>query len=256
MKKDFSIMSLFIVFLIISLAVFGVIEYFKVREAAQEAETQKLVNRFYRLPVKGYPSYISPYWTSRSTEVFEEAPIQIVVYMDFLCPDCLFLEQQLRQLKKEFAGKMNIAFQFFPLDGECNHVVDKDLHPGACELSYYAAADPNHFLTVHNEIFDQFEKARTSAEWRRDLAQKYGVYELAQDPSVREIVNRIIETGREYEKTSEKYEHGIRSTPTMIINGRMVIGTFPYEQMEALFQALVEEHEEKRDFIENWMPRK
>lgn len=256
MKKNLSILTLFIVFLIIALAVFGVVEYFKVREAAQEAETQKLVNQFFRLPVKGNPSFISPYWTARSTEVFEEAPIHIVEYADFLCPDCLYLDQQLKKLKKEFAGKINISFHFFPLDKACNPVVKKDVHPGSCELSYYAAADPTQFLAIHDEIFAHFNEARTSAEWRRDLAQRYGVYELSQEPSVREIVNRINDTGREYEKTSEKYEHGIRSTPTMIINGRMVIGTFPYEQMEALFQALIEEHEEGKDFLENWMPRK
>ncbi len=59
----------------------------------------------------------------KSTERFEDAPIQIVEYADFLCPDCLYLAQQLDKLKKEFAGKINVAFQFFPLEGECNKVV-------------------------------------------------------------------------------------------------------------------------------------
>jgi len=63
-----------------------------------------------------------------------------------------------------------------------------------------------------------------------------------------------VNTGREYEKTSDKYDYGIRSTPTMIINGRMVIGTLPYEQMQAIFQALVDEHEERKNFMENWVP--
>jgi len=67
-------------------------------------------------------------------------------------------------------------------------------------------------------------------------------------------VNVIISTVREYERTSDQYDYGIRSTPTMIINSRMVIGTLPYEQMRALFQALVEEHEGRKKFIENWVP--
>lgn len=256
MKKHLSFKTLFIVFLITALAVFGIVQYTKVRKASQKAEAQKLVNQFYKLPVAGNPSFISPFWTARSTEEFDEAPIHIVEYADFLCPDCLYLDQQLKQLKKEFAGKINIAFHFFPLDRACNSVVKKDVHPGSCELSYYAAADPAQFLAIHDEIFADFNAARTSSEWRRDLAQRYGVYELAQEPSVRETVDAIIDTGREYEETSEKYAYGIRSTPTMIINGRMVIGTFPYEQMKALFQALVEEHEEGKKFIENWMPFK
>jgi hypothetical protein len=41
----------------------------------------------------------------------------------------------------------------------------------------------------------------------------------------------------------------------MIINNRMVIGTLPYAQLKAVFQALVEEHEQgTKKFIENWVP--
>jgi hypothetical protein len=40
----------------------------------------------------------------------------------------------------------------------------------------------------------------------------------------------------------------------MIINNRLVIGTFPDAQMRALFQALLDEAEEgDRGFLENWV---
>jgi hypothetical protein len=75
------------------------------------------------------------------------------------------------------------------------------------------------------------------------------------DPEIRDLVERIINTGAEYERTSDKFSHGIRSTPTLIINNRMIIGTLPYEHLRAIFQALVDEHEgNSRKFIENWMP--
>jgi hypothetical protein len=39
----------------------------------------------------------------------------------------------------------------------------------------------------------------------------------------------------------------------MIINNRMIIGTLPYEQLRAIFQALLEEAEgTERRFMENW----
>jgi hypothetical protein len=64
----------------------------------------------------------------------------------------------------------------------------------------------------------------------------------------------MIRTGAEYERTSDRYEHGIRSTPTMIINNRMIIGTFPLEQLRAIFQALVDESEGGGEqFLENWV---
>ncbi len=84
---------------------------------------------------------------------------------------------------------------------------------------------------------------------------KYGTEAAIGRPEVRDLVERIINTGAEYEKTSDQYLHGIRSTPTMIINNRMIIGTLPYQHLKAIFQALVDERESGgRKFIENWVP--
>jgi len=225
------------------------------KEAQSGGVAARVVEQYFSLPMVQSPSIISPYWTARSTERFAEAPIQLIVYADFLCPDCLYLSKQLQKLQEEFKGEINIAFQFFPLEAKCNTVVDKDLHPGACDLAYIAAYDPARFQQVHDEIFANFRAAR-KPEWQRELARRYGVEAALTDAVTKELVHRIINTGAEYEKTSEKYAHGIRSTPTMILNNRMMIGTFPYEQLRAIFQALVDKHERegKRKFMESWVP--
>ncbi len=75
---------------------------------------------------------------------------------------------------------------------------------------------------------------------------------LTDSATIREVARQIA-TGAEYRKTSDEYAHGIRSTPTMIINNRMVIGTFPYEQLRAIFQALVDEAEGNTRFMESWV---
>ena len=95
------------------------------------------------------------------------------------------------------------------------------------------------------------EAARDPA-WRLELAQKYRVEAALSDSATQALVHQIINTGTEYEKTSDQYAHGIRSTPTMILNNRMIIGTLPYEQLRAIFQALVDEHDDQ-GFIENWV---
>ena len=147
---------------------------------------------------------------------------------------------------------MNLAFQFFPLEAKCNDVVEKDKHPGACEMSYIAAFDPAKFEAIIDEVFANFEDAKTP-EWRAELARRYGVEEAPTDSATIDLVARLIRTGAEYEKTAEEYSHGIRSTPTMIINNRMVIGTFPYEQLRAIFQALLDEAEGNTRFMESWV---
>jgi len=70
------------------------------------------------------------------------------------------------------------------------------------------------------------------------------------------MVQTIINTGVEYEKTSVQFAHGIRSTPTMIINGRMIISAFPFEQLQAIFQDLVDKYKGRTRFVEQWIPPK
>jgi uncharacterized membrane protein/protein-disulfide isomerase len=239
-----------------SAGAYGMIAYHDARKAAQTGTAVNIVKQFYELPKVASPSFLTPYWAVKSTEKFEDSAIQVIEYTDFMCPDCLYLSQQLEKLKKEFAGQINVAIQFFPLDGACNTVVPEkaNLHPGACELTYIAAGNPGRFAEIHDEIWANFASRKDPA-WRAALAKKYGAEGAAGDPALRELVKKIIDTGAEYERTSEKFSHGIRSTPTMIINNRMIIGTLPYEHLKAIFQALVEEHQGgPKKFIENWVP--
>lgn len=248
--------KLLAVFAVVAAAgAYGMIEYHNARKAAQTGTSVNIVKQFFGLPKVASPSFLSPYWSVKSTDTFEDAAIQVIEYTDFMCPDCLYLSQQLEKLKVEFAGKINVAIQFFPLDGACNTVVPEkaNLHPGACELTFLAAGNPARFPEMHDEIWANFSSRKDPA-WRAALAKKYGTEGAAGDPALQDLIKRIIDTGAEYEKTSEKFSHGIRSTPTMIINNRMIIGTLPYDHLKAIFQALVEEHEGgPKAFIENWV---
>jgi protein-disulfide isomerase len=221
------------------------------KKQAQSGDVaRRIVRQYYALPEVKTPSLVSPYWIARSTPRFEDAPIHIVEYADFLCSDCLYMHAQLDRLKEEFKGKINIAFQFFPLEAKCNNVVAKDKHPGACDIAFIAAQDPARFPQIHDEIFANFQQAK-KPEWRAALARRYGIENALTDTHTREVVQAIIQTGAEYERTSDKFEHGIRSTPTLIVNNRMIIGTFPYEHLRAIFQAIADQRE-PRTFLENW----
>ena len=137
--------KLLAVFAVVAAAgAYGMIEYHNARKAAQTGTSVNIVKQFFGLPKVASPSFLSPYWSVKSTDTFEDAAIQVIEYTDFMCPDCLYLSQQLEKLKVEFAGKMNVAIQFFPLDGACNTVVPEkaNLHPGACELTYHRRRQP------------------------------------------------------------------------------------------------------------------
>jgi uncharacterized membrane protein/protein-disulfide isomerase len=224
-------------------------------DAKVDAQTggvaSRIVDQYYGLPEVPLPSTISPLWSIRSTEEFGDAPIQIIEYADLLCPDCRFLAEQLHELAEEFPGMINVVFQPFPLEGICNDVVEKDLHEGACGLTLMAAHDPDKFKTIHDEIWAAWPEPR-SAEWRQALGERHGVTDGLTDPETQALVHTLIQTGKEYEQTDERYSYGIRSTPTMILNGRMIIGTLPYEQLKAIVEAIITSAEGGEGFLESW----
>jgi uncharacterized membrane protein len=224
-------------------------------DAKEDAQTggvaARIVDQYFGLPEVPLPSEISPLWSVRSTEEFTDAPVQIVEYADLLCPDCRFLAEQMDRLEEEFPGQINVIFQPFPLEAVCNDVVEKDLHEGACEMTYMAAHDPASFKAIHDEVWSSWPEPR-NPEWRQAMAERYGVEGAVSDPRTQALVHRLIQTGKEYEKTSDRFSYGIRSTPTMILNGRMVIGTLPYEQLKAIVEAIIRQAEGGDRFMESW----
>jgi uncharacterized membrane protein len=224
------------------------------RGAERGVALTQIVTQFLALEQGANPSFISPYWVVRSTDRFEDAPLRVVEYSDFMCSDCRYLSDQVRLLEQEFAGRINWVYQFFPLEAACNDVVEKDKHPGACELAYIAAYRPERFREVKDEIAANWSRTRDPG-WRAELARRHSADAAPSDSATMAMVHRLIRTGTEYEKTSAQFAHGIRSTPTLIVNGRMIIGTLPYAQLRAILQAALDEETGRgRNFIENWVP--
>ena len=250
-----SILHLVTFALVTGAGAFGFAHFHEAKADAQTGGVQaRIIEQYFSLPEVGNPSVLSPFWPIQSTEEFTDAPVQIVEYADLLCPDCKRLADQIHQLGEEFPGKLNVAFQPFPLEGLCNDVVEKDLHPGACDVHYLAAHDPDQFEAIYDEIWGNWPPPRgpERAEWIQELGERFGVSDGLTDPETQALVQELIQTGKEYEKTSEDFSYGIRSTPTMILNGRMVIGTLPYDQLRAIVEELIAQAEGGSRFIEAW----
>jgi uncharacterized membrane protein len=240
---------------VLATGAFGFAHFHDAKEDAQTGGVQnRIIDQFFSLPEVALPSVLSPFWSVRSTEEFTDAPVQIVEYADLLCPDCKTLADHIHQLEEEFPGKMNVVFQPFPLEAVCNDVVEKDLHAGACDITYMATHDPAQFKAIHDEVWANWPPPRGQArvEWLRELGERFGVSEAVTDPETQAMVHQLIQTGKEYEKTADQFSYGIRSTPTMILNGRMVIGTLPYDQLRALVEEIIARAEGGNRFIESW----
>jgi len=223
--------------------------------ALQGAKRQAtFVAQYFSLPTVKLPTPLSQYWVVHSTDRFEDATIRVVEFSDVICDNSKVLNAALEKLERDFPGKMNVVFQFFPLETKCNHVVDKNKHPGACEAALIAAYDPAKFRQIQDDFFAHYYAAQ-NPEWRHELARRYGVEAAYTDPKTAQVVQDLIQTGAQYPPTSTEYPYGIRSVPTVILNERMIIGSLTYDQFRLICQSIIDKQNDKRQFIESWYDR-
>jgi len=157
---------------------------------------------------------------NRPVKGSENAAVTVVEFSDFLCPFC---SKAAKYLKVAEAGNPNAArfiFRHFPLDESCNPRLSSDLHSGACLLAEgsVCAYEQNKFWEYHDIAFET--KNKISRSTILNIASEIGL-DLNQ-------FNSCLDSGRGLEIVKEDinaaFKAGIKSTPTLLINGRILRG--------------------------------
>lgn len=187
-----------------------------------------VVEQFKRLPSSGDPDVESPYKIHMAGESFSESPIRITVFSDFQCPFCKTVADQMPDLIRRYADKVSVQYAFYPLDAKCNSAVTSRMHPYACDAAALAACDPTKFLAVHDEIFEK--QASLNDVVLGDIAKKHGLVGCLENKAVTDKVIEGINQGTKY---------NLKSTPTIIINGKKIEGTIHNRQFFAIFDHIL-----------------
>lgn len=188
----------------------------------------QFVEQFNKLNDYGDPGFESPYKLAKATENFADAPIQVTIFSDFQCPFCQSVATQFEEIAREFKGKINIQYMFYPLDMTCNKEMKGSLHPYACQAAYLAACDEEKFVEIHDHIFaNQKDINKANLEkWEKD----FGLSGCYQNKDLQDIVQQTLNTGKFYK---------IKSTPTIIINGKKIEGGIDTPIMKAILRSLL-----------------
>lgn len=189
-----------------------------------------IVEQYRRLPAIGEPDLESPYKIHMATENFADSPIRISVFSDFECPFCKVVADQMPELVRRYPKHVSIQYFFFPLDSKCNSGVQTRMHANACDAAFISACDEKKFLEVHDEIFDKQESLRQGG--LKNIAEKHGLLSCVDNEEVKNKVISLINQGSKY---------NLRSTPTIILNGKKIEGTIPNAQFFAIFEDILQE---------------
>ncbi len=150
-----------------------------------------------------------------------DAPVVLMEFADYECPFCQQVQPVIDQLRKEYPGKITLAWKDAPLP----------MHPNAqkaAEAAHCAGAQGK-FWEFHALLFSskQFDVAglRKSAET------------LKLDPAAFSKCLESSEQARIVKSQLTEFEGlGLQGTPSFFINGRFFSGVMTYEQLRGVVE--------------------
>jgi uncharacterized membrane protein len=199
------------------------------KEDMKSKLNSSIVSQFRKLPVIA-EAPDSPYKIHMATEKFSEAPIRISVFSDFECPFCKVVADQMPELIRRYPKQINIQYFFYPLDAKCNSNVKSAFHAHACDAAKLAACDEKKFLEVHDDIFLHQDKLKEGI--LQELEKKHNLPGCIENDENKNKVITLINAATQF---------NLKSTPTIIVNGKKIEGTIPSGQFFAIFDDILSE---------------
>lgn len=150
----------------------------------------------------------------------QNAKVSIIEFSDFQCPYCSRVTSTLKQIEKEYGGKVAIAFKHLPLS---MHAKAPAAH-AAAQAAHYQGK----FWEMHDLIFAN-QKEMSPAKYEQ-YAEQIGLdvarfKKDAASPTAKKRVNA---------DAAEAAKLGITGTPAFLVNGRYLSGAQPFERFKAV----------------------
>ena len=162
--------------------------------------------------------------------------LEIVEFADFQCPHCKDAQANMDKLAVDFP-KARIVFQTFPLES---------IHPQAARSAAYGVCvtkqgGSDAFFTFASAVFDGQEGLAT--EDGATLTLNSAVTKAGQDPTkIAQCAATPATVAAVEGLVKLATDLNINQTPTLLINGRQILATFPYDTLKQiiLYQAKID----------------
>jgi protein-disulfide isomerase len=136
------------------------------------------------------------------------APVTLVEYGDFECPNCKQAAPAVKMLLQRFAGRVRLVWRHFPLE---------EVHPHALQaaLSAEVAAGQGKFWPMHDLLFDNQRHLKPAQ--LRGYAERLELDLPRYDADMSDTVY----LQRVREDIDGAVRSGVRATPTFFLNGML-----------------------------------
>jgi protein-disulfide isomerase len=152
-----------------------------------------------------------------------DAPITLIEYGDYECPDCLNALPIVNDLRRRLGDKLRFVFRHFPRSS---------VHPRAstAAMAAEAAAEQGRFWEMHESLY-KHQKDLENVDFTH-LALQLGleVYRFGREMESNVWAKRV----RDHFDSGE--QSGVRGTPTFFINGRRYTGKIDADALMAAIE--------------------
>ncbi len=158
------------------------------------------------------------------------APITIVEFIDFKCPNCQAAAPIMRQLMAKYGYTARLLVR---------HIPPESMHPGTTRLSEFAwcAGAQGRFWEAHDWLFSrqaEISDAPTPAELAA-LSREAGLDSQKMNACLNgPAAERAVKA--DY---FDALRFGVRGTPTFFINGQKIEGVIPLSAWENYFKTII-----------------
>lgn len=160
----------------------------------------------------------------------DNAPVTLVEYGDFQCPDCGIAYSIVRELQAQMGSRLRFVFREFPL-------TDLHRHAEAAAEAAEAAGAQGQFWAMHDRLFEHQQALR-----EKDLlfyAEEIGL-NLEQFQSA---LSEHAYAARVRAELAGGLRSGVRGTPTFFINGMRHDDSYDLETLSAAINAQISQKE-------------
>ncbi len=146
--------------------------------------------------------------------------LDVIIFSDFQCPFCGRVEPTLKQMEKEYGGKVRFTWKNYPLPFHNNAM------PAA--QAAMAAGAQGKFWEMHDKLFaNQQALDRPNLEkYAQELGLDMNKFKADLDSGK---YKDVIEA-----ETKEGSAVGVQGTPAVFINGRKIAGAYPWETFKKI----------------------
>lgn len=151
----------------------------------------------------------------------KEAAITIIEFSDFQCPYCREAQSAIKQVLTNYGNNVRVIFKHLPLDIHAQAF--------ASAQAAFCAGEQGFFWQYHDALFAS-EVLSTEAFNKMATILGLGISKFKAcliSEASRTAISKDVQEARQL---------GINSTPTFIVNGKLVRGTLSFESFKALIE--------------------